>query len=146
MASGDDQGDIAIHDIGAVNVSDTTDTTEVKMSEDGPFSFPVFVGMPVPHSEAMVLLKGHKNSITDIRWCSDSGSTLIASASEDNFVAVWDGLTGDTKALFNRHRSRVLSVCWNPSEANVLFSGSEDRFIYEWNLNDFPCKGPIRCM
>jgi gem associated protein 5 len=146
LASGCDQGDIAIHDISAINMSNVPGNNK-GIDLAGSLKILTFntIDMPVPQSEALALLKGHKNSITDLKWCNDDNSTLIASASEDNFVIIWDGLTGETRALFNRHRSRVLSVCWNISEPNVLFSGSEDRFIYEWNLDDFPCKEPIQC-
>ncbi|KAI8088174.1 quinon protein alcohol dehydrogenase-like superfamily [Thamnidium elegans] len=118
LAAGCYNGDIAVHDIGAIDMSNIPDT-------------------PVPQPEPFCLLKGHSKTVTDIKWSSHVSSAILASASEDNFVIVWDVLEAKHISLFDRHRSRVLSVCWNPTETDVLFSGSEDRFIYEWNRNDF---------
>lgn len=101
--------------------------------------------MPVPQPEPLYLLKGHSRTITDIKWSSHSTAALLASASDDNFVIVWNVLEGKHISLFDRHRSRVLSLCWNPSDPDSIFSGSEDRFIYEWKYQDFPCTDSVQC-
>jgi WD40 repeat protein len=79
-------------------------------------------------------------------WSSHEDEALIASAADDNFVIVWNIESKKVLSLFDKHRSKVLSVCWDKIDNDKLFSGSEDRFIYHWNYRDFPCKSSeIKC-
>ncbi|KAI9339130.1 quinon protein alcohol dehydrogenase-like superfamily [Pilaira anomala] len=125
LAAGSNDGNIAIYDIGIIDTSNIPD-------------------MPVPQPEPLYLLKGHSRAIADVKWSSHSTSALLASASDDNFVIVWNVLEGKHISLFDRHRSKVLSLCWNPSDPDSIFSGSEDRFIYEWKYQDFPCTDSLQ--
>lgn len=104
-----------------------------------------FIEIPIPQSKPFRSLKGHAKDITDIKWSSHTDIARVASSSSDNIVVVWDAATGENIALFDRHRSRVLTISWKASDPDVLFSGSEDRFIYEWNHTDFPFTSPIKC-
>ncbi|KAI7904079.1 WD40-repeat-containing domain protein [Cokeromyces recurvatus] len=124
LASGSTSGEIAIHDLSHIDISSLPD-------------------IPVPQTEVTALLKGHRKEILDLKWSSHTDKLLLASASEDNFAAVWDVKEQKTIALFDKHRGRVLSVYWNRLDPDVIFSSSEDRFIYEWNYMDFPCKDSI---
>lgn len=105
----------------------------------------ILTDTPVPQPEPLCLLKGHSKTVTDVKWSPHSSSALLASASEDNFAIVWNAIEAKHVSLFDRHRSRVLSVCWNPAKPDVLFSGGEDRFIYEWNYKDFSVTDSIEC-
>jgi WD40 repeat protein len=79
-------------------------------------------------------------------WSSHENEALIASAADDNFVIVWNIESKEMVSLFDKHRSKVLSVCWDKIDNDKLFSGSEDRFIYHWNYRDFPCKmNEVKC-
>ncbi|KAI9483207.1 MAG: quinon protein alcohol dehydrogenase-like superfamily [Benjaminiella poitrasii] len=124
LASGSIDGDIAIHDLGNIDISSLPD-------------------VPIPRTDPTALLKGHKRGILDLKWSFHTDKLLLASASEDNFVAVWDANDQKMIALFDKHRGQVLSVCWNRLNSDVIFSGSEDRFIYEWSYLDFPGSGSI---
>ncbi|KAI7892935.1 WD40-repeat-containing domain protein [Mucor mucedo] len=125
LASGDDTGDIAIH---VISTADMENTHEI----------------PIPQPKPLHFLKGHTKSITDIKWSSHTDIARVASSSSDNFVVVWDAIKGESVSLFDRHRSRVLSLSWKVSDPDVLFSGSEDRFIYEWNHKDFSLTGSMK--
>lgn len=100
--------------------------------------------VPIPQPEPLYFLKGHKKGITDLKWNLAKTDAIIASASEDNFVVVWNVFNREPIALFDHHRSRVLSVCWSRLSPNIIFSGSEDRFIYEWSYMDYPCLGSVQ--
>ncbi|KAI8070529.1 quinon protein alcohol dehydrogenase-like superfamily [Gilbertella persicaria] len=124
LASGCDAGDIAIHDIGSIK-------------EPIP-------DVPVFHSEVMYSLKGHKKGIRVLKWSNHYDKAFLASGSDDSFVVVWH----EDKPIssFDRHRNRILSICWSPLDHDILFTGSEDRFIYEWNKHDFPCTEPLNAI
>ncbi|CEP17806.1 hypothetical protein [Parasitella parasitica] len=79
----------------------------------------------------------HKDSVNDIKWSLHQDKALLASASDDNYIYVWSMDIANPIAEFNEHRSRVFSVEWNHNDFDVLFSGSQDKFIYEWNFYDF---------
>ncbi|KAI8645978.1 WD40-repeat-containing domain protein [Parasitella parasitica] len=79
----------------------------------------------------------HKESVNSIKWSLHNDKALLASASDDNFVYVWSVDKTTPIAEFNEHRSRVFSIEWNHIDFDVLFSGGQDKFIYEWNFLDF---------
>lgn len=80
-----------------------------------------------------------------MRWSAHHDKLLLVSGSDDNLVVVWDVLLQSNISVFNKHRGKVLCVCWSPLDPNVVFSGSEDRFVYMWNINDFCCKENVQC-
>lgn len=79
----------------------------------------------------------HKESVSDVKWSSHKDKALLASASDDNYVYVWNVDNSNPIAMFNEHRSRVFSVEWNHIDFDLLFSGGQDKFIYEWDYKDF---------
>lgn len=80
-----------------------------------------------------------------MRWSSHNDKLLLVSGSDDNLVVVWDVLLEGNISVFNKHRGKVLCVCWSPLNPNVVFSGSEDRFVYMWNMDDFSCTENVNC-
>lgn len=84
---------------------------------------------------------GHKESVNDIKWSSHPDKALFASASDDNYICVWNAAAAAAAkpiAKFKQHRSRVFAVEWNHITLDSLFSGGQDKFIYEWDFNDYP--------
>jgi WD40 repeat protein len=59
--------------------------------------------------ECIRVLKGHTRSVTDIAWCPHNPE-LIASASMDATVQVWNALTGTPLANYRHHAGRVFGV------------------------------------
>lgn len=87
-------------------------------------------------------LSGHNAKVVSLAW-SPFQETLLASASYDRTVQVWDVEKAQLVATYQGHSSRVFSVCWSPADPDVLFSGGEDNVIRSWKLSEQPVK-PVR--
>jgi len=86
------------------------------------------------------LVVGHKAAVLDVAWCPHNDN-LIASASEDCTIKVWDipngGLTKnltDCVADLVAHQRRVGVLAWHPSAYLVLMSAGSDNKVFIWNV------------
>jgi hypothetical protein len=76
-------------------------------------------------------LTGHSSEVWDIDFSSDG--SLLASASSDNTILVWNITSGQVVQNLTGHLDSVYSVAFHPNEP-VLASGSFDKSILIWNL------------
>ncbi len=76
-------------------------------------------------------LIGHESEVWDVAF-SPQGD-LLASASSDNSILVWNISTGAIFQNLTGHNNSVFSVAFHPYDS-VLASGSFDRTIFVWNL------------
>lgn len=83
---------------------------------------------------------GHQAPVLDIQW-SPHDDNIIASASEDNTVKVWQIPDGGlnkpmTEAIITLegHSKRVGIIAWHPSALNILLSAGCDNVICVWNV------------
>ncbi|KAF1807462.1 WD40-repeat-containing domain protein [Mucor lusitanicus] len=120
LASGSRSGQIVVYDVSTVSLESEQD-----------------IPLLGQHTDLTEYSK-HKESVNDIKWSSHPNKALFASASDDNYVYVWDTRHAEPIAKFNEHRSRVYTVEWNHITMDLLFSGGQDKFIYEWDYNDYP--------
>lgn len=87
------------------------------------------------------LVAGHKATVLDIQWCPHNDD-LIASASEDTTVKVWQIPDGGLEPKTNltvpvadlvAHQRRVGLVVWHPTAEHVLLSAGADNMVFIWN-------------
>ncbi|XP_058778025.1 WD40 repeat-containing protein HOS15-like [Vicia villosa] len=86
--------------------------------------------------------KEHSKEIYTVRWSPTGPGTInpnkklvLASASFDSTVKLWDVELGKLIYNLNGHRDGVYSVAFSPN-GEYLVSGSPDKSIHIWSLND----------
>lgn len=112
-------------------------------SDDGNIQLYNFNGMDIQsddlldHQNFFVgTLKGHKKQVSDISW-SLNQPHLIASASYDNSIQIWDVTTITPITNIREHELRVFCISWSHITKDVLFSGSEDQTVRLLNINKY---------
>ena len=76
------------------------------------------------------VLKGHTGSVNDV--CFSGNSVLIATASADKTVKVWDAVKGEELRTLMGHTEKVYGVAFHPKNSGVLVSCSYDCTARVW--------------
>lgn len=118
LATASDDGNIQLYNF--------KDMDDIKLNNDLLEHQKYFVGT----------LKGHKKQVSDISW-SFLQPHLIASASYDNTIQIWDVTTINPIKNIREHELRVFCVSWSHITKDVLFSGSEDQTVRLLNINKY---------
>ncbi|KAL2895107.1 WD40 repeat-containing protein HOS15 [Bienertia sinuspersici] len=87
-------------------------------------------------------LRGHEKEIYTIKWSpTGPGSTnpnqkaILASASFDSTIKLWDVELGSLLCSLNGHRDPVYAVAFSP-DGEYLASGSLDRCVNIWSVKE----------
>ncbi|MCG6138663.1 MAG: hypothetical protein MET45_29390, partial [Nostoc sp. LLA-1] len=67
-----------------------------------------------------------------------SDGSLLATASDDQTVRIWDVNTGECLKMFTGHTNRVWSVKFSP-DGEMLTSASHDETIKLWSVRTGEC-------
>ncbi|CAM2722187.1 unnamed protein product [Rotaria socialis] len=85
-------------------------------------------------------LQAHNNEIYTIKWSPTGSGTmnpnatlLLASASFDSIVRLWDVERGVSQNILVKHSEPVYSVAFSP-DSRLLATGSFDKTIYIWDI------------
>lgn len=96
-----------------------------------------FVSQP-PRSltwECYATLTGHQGLFANINAIALSpNAQILASASDDKTIRLWDIPTGKARSTLHGHTHFVRAVAFHPQNHDLLASGSRDRTIKIWNL------------
>lgn len=76
-------------------------------------------------------MTGHQQPINQVAYSPDG--TMIASASFDKSVRLWNGITGAFLAVFRGHVQQVYHVAWS-ADSRWIVSGSKDSTIKLWSI------------
>lgn len=79
-------------------------------------------------------LTGHQKTVNHV--CFSPDGHMLASASFDNSVKLWDGRTGRFIANLRGHVASVYRVAWS-ADSRMLVSASRDSTLKLWNLKTF---------
>jgi WD40 repeat protein len=77
-----------------------------------------------------VVQDGHRNDVSTVAW-SPNGK-LLASASSDDTVRLWETGSGKTRRTLSGHTDVVRALAWSPDN-ELLASGSDDNTVRVWN-------------
>lgn len=115
----------------------------------------------VETGKCLNILRGHSSSVWSVAWSSGGDEAtsnapsphtipadtmptntiptgLLASASYDRTVRIWNPKTGQCLKLLQGHSNLVWTVGWR-SDSKVLASGSDDQTIKLWDLETGQC-------
>eukprot|EP01094_Clydonella_sp_ATCC50884_P025431 TRINITY_DN6674_c0_g1_i2.p1 TRINITY_DN6674_c0_g1~~TRINITY_DN6674_c0_g1_i2.p1 ORF type:complete len:349 (-),score=70.18 TRINITY_DN6674_c0_g1_i2:121-1167(-) len=91
----------------------------------------IFLWEPETGRKPITRLTGHQQPINWVSYSPDG--RLLASASFDQSLKLWNGITGKFFATLRGHVQRVYQVCWS-SDSRLVVSGSQDSTLKVWDL------------
>ncbi|KAF1357808.1 hypothetical protein EJ07DRAFT_180868 [Lizonia empirigonia] len=83
------------------------------------------------------VLEGHRSGVTAVVFSPDG--QLVASASLDNTVRVWETATGTCRSVLEGHRSDVTAVVFSP-DGQLVASASWDTTVRVWETATGTCR------
>ncbi|XP_049787511.1 notchless protein homolog 1 isoform X2 [Schistocerca cancellata] len=98
----------------------------------GSDDFTLFLWQPESNKKPVARMTGHQQLINDVKFSPDA--RIIASASFDKSIKLWDGLTGKYLTSLRGHVQAVYQVAW-AADSRLLVSGSADSTLKGGSIN-----------
>ncbi|HEU5370167.1 MAG TPA: protein kinase [Ktedonobacterales bacterium] len=83
----------------------------------------------INHQQGLIFT-GHLAGVNALAWSPDG--KLIASASDDTFVQVFEVATGTRRLIYRGHTEEVAAVAWSP-DGKLIASAGQDQTVQLWN-------------
>ncbi|KAF7393335.1 hypothetical protein HZH66_009168 [Vespula vulgaris] len=97
----------------------------------GSDDFTLFLWKPEKEKKPIARMTGHQQLINDVKFSPDG--RIIASASFDKSIKLWDSNTGNYIASLRGHVQAVYSITWS-ADSRLLLSGSADSTLKVWSM------------
>ncbi|XP_051848391.1 notchless protein homolog 1 isoform X1 [Antechinus flavipes] len=97
----------------------------------GSDDFTLFLWSPSEDKKPLQRMTGHQALINQVVFSPDA--RIIASASFDKSVKLWEGKTGKYLASLRGHVAAVYQIAWS-ADSRLLVSGSSDSTLKVWDV------------
>lgn len=97
----------------------------------GSDDFTLFLWKPEEDKKPVARMTGHQQLVNDVRFSPDA--RVIASASFDKSIKLWDGRNGKYLGSLRGHVQAVYQVSWS-ADCRLLVSGSADSTLKVWDM------------
>ena len=96
----------------------------------GSDDFKLMLWNPSKEKKPIATLTGHQQLVNDVKFSPDA--RMIASASFDKSIRLWNGKTGQFIARMLGHVQEVYQLAWS-ADSRLLVSGSADSTLKLWS-------------
>uniref|UniRef100_A0A669BKF5 Notchless protein homolog 1 n=1 Tax=Oreochromis niloticus TaxID=8128 RepID=A0A669BKF5_ORENI len=97
----------------------------------GSDDFTLFLWNPAQDKKPLARMTGHSALVNEVLFSPDT--RLLASASFDKSVKIWDGRTGKYLMSLRGHVASVYQIAWS-ADSRLLVSGSSDSTLKVWDI------------
>lgn len=106
----------------------------------GSDDFTLALWLPETEKKPLTRMTGHQQLVNDVRFSPDM--RLLASASFDKSLKLWDGRTGKFLAAFRGHVGPVYQLAWS-ADSRLIVSGSSDSTLKLWDVSSRKITGDL---
>lgn len=93
-------------------------------------------------TESFCQLEGHTSRVMHLCWNPHTDG-ILASASFDCTVQVWDVKHHLAVRNYRGHLGHVLCVQWSLLDKDIIYSGSDDHTLHGWKISEQIYTAPI---